>query len=108
MRISTKPFKQNQFKAFRNSSAVFDPISEEISLNVEKILAKTVSSDSQLANIDLSELIQEYKSGNNDFNDLILQDVCKTNNYILVTNDCDFHCNDIDILTANKKLLKSN
>lgn len=100
--------KSNQFKVFRNDSSIFNPISQEISLNVEKILGKTVLSDSYLANIDMSKMIQEYKSGNSDFNDLILQDVCKTNNYILVTNDGDFCCSDVDILTANKRLLKSN
>ena len=42
-----------------------------------------------------------------DFNDKIIYDICKTYNLVLLTHDADFSKSDIDILSANPKLVKN-
>lgn len=39
-----------------------------------------------------------------DYNDLIISEVCKNNNISLVTDDKDFSCEEIEIITRNRKL----
>ncbi len=41
-----------------------------------------------------------------DFVDKAIALLCKNNNFVLLTNDYDFHDSSIEILTLNKKLLK--
>jgi predicted nucleic acid-binding protein len=40
-----------------------------------------------------------------DFNDLLIESVCKENDCILVTHDGDFGDSDVDIISGNTKLL---
>ena len=42
-----------------------------------------------------------------DFNNKIIYDICKTYNLVLLTHDADFSKSDIDILSANPKLVKN-
>lgn len=98
-------FRTNEFKKFRETAEFLD-VAEEISINVEKILRLSKRFDSSLASIDMDIIISKYRSGTYDFNDLIFRDICKTNDFILVTNDYDFCKTDIDILTANKKMAR--
>lgn len=49
-------------------------------------------------------IISKYGSGNYDFNDLVFGEICKANDFILVTNDHDFCTTDVNILTANKHM----
>lgn len=39
-----------------------------------------------------------------NYNDLIISDICKTKNITLVTDDRDFSCEDINIVTRNRRL----
>jgi predicted nuclease of predicted toxin-antitoxin system len=47
----------------------------------------------------------DYESGNADFNDQIIAELCRKKQLTLITDDGDFHGQDIAILTANKRLL---
>ena len=98
-------FKSTEFKKYRETSE-FEDVAEDISINMEKILRWSKRFDSSLESIDMNDIISKYRSGAYDFNDIIYGNICKTNNFILVTNDGDFCVTDINILTANKKLIQ--
>jgi len=51
-------------------------------------------------------LLVQYEEGDSDFNDQVLVEICKSKDLTLITHDADFKAVDINILTANKKLLK--
>lgn len=40
-----------------------------------------------------------------DFIDKAILEICKANNYVLITNDSDFKNSEIEILTGNRKIL---
>lgn len=92
-----------KFKDFRNSSA-FLPIAQEISINVNKILKISRRCESNFSSVDISSIISDFSSGHYDFNDLLLEDLCKTQGMKLLTDDADFSGKGIDILTANNKV----
>ena len=71
---------------------------------MEKILRWSNRFDS-LESIDMEILISKYGSGTYDFNDLVFREICKDNDFILVTNDYDFCTTGINILTANTKII---
>jgi len=96
-------FKTNEFKKFRETNE-FQAVAEDISINMEKILRWSNRFDS-LESIDIETLISNYGSGTYDFNDLVFREICKANDFILVTNDYDFCTTDINILTANTKII---
>lgn len=97
-------FKTNEFKKFRETPEYLN-VAEEISINIEKILRWSKRFDSGLESIDMEIINSKYKSGTYDFNDLIFREICKANNFILVTNDRDFCTTDVNILTANSNML---
>ncbi len=103
-------FKQQStfmgFKDFRNSSE-FLSTAEEIAYNVKKILNITFRCDSDLADLDLINLVNNFETGSYDFNDLIFTEICKNRGMILVTHDGDFKSSGLEVLTANRKLLNS-
>ena len=51
-------------------------------------------------------MVDQYAKGNADFNDQMIVALCKENEFKLVTDDGDFHNQDISIVTANNRLLK--
>lgn len=91
------------FKKFRNSAA-FEPIANEISINVNKILKITKRCETPFHTMDVSSIISDFSKGKFDHNDLILENLCKTKGLTLLTHDGDFSGKGIDILTANEKL----
>lgn len=93
-------FKPNEFKMFRETPQFLD-VAEDICINIEKILRWSKRFDSCLESIDMEIIISKYGSGTYDFNDLVFGEICKANDFILVTNDRDFCTTDVNILTAN-------
>ena len=60
--------------------------------------------DLDLDDAKTREFLDEFTAGEMDFNDIIIRNVCSSNNLILVTDDGDFkNCSNITILTANYK-----
>ena len=53
----------------------------------------------------MDNLLNDYATGDYDFNDQVITEICKNNGFTLITNDSDFKTQDIPILTANSKLL---
>ena len=53
----------------------------------------------------MNALLNDYATGDYDFNDQVITEICKNNGFTLITNDGDFKTQEIPILTANAKLL---
>ncbi|WP_440955061.1 type II toxin-antitoxin system VapC family toxin [Methanosarcina sp. Mfa9] len=102
-------FKQQsefvKYKEFRNSPS-FRPVAEDISHNVKKILKNTLICDPDLAAIKLPEIMDTFEEGRYDFNDLLFAEVCRAKDLIFVTHDRDFRSLEIEILTANERMLR--
>ena len=94
----------DDFKTFRNSAA-FKPIATDIANEVRSILSISNRVESGFSKLNDVDLLNEFTGGNSDFNDLLIADICRTNNYTLVTHDGDFKVADLSVLTANGKLL---
>lgn len=101
-------FKQQsefaKYKEFRNSPS-FRPVAEDISNNVKKILKNTLTCDPDLAAVKLPEIMDAFEEGRYDFNDLLFAEVCRAKDLIFVTHDRDFRDLEIEILTANERML---
>ncbi|RKU30341.1 PIN domain-containing protein [Candidatus Poribacteria bacterium] len=94
----------NTFKNFR-SSPYFKPVAEDIAEDVESVLSHCSKTESGFTALPMDDLIADYISGNFDFNDQVITEICKNNGFTLITNDSDFKTQDIPILTANSNLL---
>ncbi|MBM3421686.1 MAG: type II toxin-antitoxin system VapC family toxin [Chlorobi bacterium] len=93
------------FKTFRKSPD-FLSVAHSASTFASNILAKSAMHNVHTGKPQLSQAIQDFQSGQLDFNDTLLVDLCKQLDMKLLTNDSDFQTGGIDILTANPKLLK--
>jgi len=92
------------FKDFRGTT-LFKPVAEEIADNIRSILGFCNRIGSEFDKIDINSSMSHFEQGNSDFNDEIIAEICKRNSLILITDDSDFKDYDIQILTANRKLL---
>ena len=94
----------NTFKTFRSSS-YFKPIAEDIAADVELVLSYCSKVESGFIALPMNDLLADYISGDFDFNDQVITEICKNNGFTLITNDSDFRTQEIPILTANRSLL---
>ena len=93
------------FKIFRDSKA-FRGVAEEIAVSARKVVEAAKRCSSGFDVVDIGEILSEYESGNCDFNDQMVRELCKMADLTLVTHDSDFRDSDIRILTANNRLLR--
>ncbi len=98
--------RSRNFKDFRDSEC-YKPVAESIAETVNRILKNCRRINSPFDTIDIGSLLSEYQEGSRDFNDQIFSEICKTNNYIFITDDADFKGHDLSILTANQKLISN-
>lgn len=54
---------------------------------------------------DLDACFGEAGSGGIDFNDVMLSELCRRHNFLLVTDDADFSASTLAIASSNRKLL---
>ena len=94
----------NTFKNFR-SSPYFKPVAEGIADDVGLVLSYCSKTDSGFTALPMDDLLADYISGNFDFNDQVITEICQNNGFTLITNDSDFKTQEIPILTANSNLL---
>lgn len=94
----------NQFKDFRNSQG-FKPVAKNIADDVKQIMRHCSRIESGFEVLDIGDLLNDYATGDYDFNDQVITEICKSNGFTLITNDGDFKTQEIPILTANAKLL---
>ena len=94
----------NTFKTFRSSSD-FKAVAQDIATHVQQIMKHCVRIESGFTTLSINNLLDDYISGNSDFNDQVITEICKNNGCTLITNDRDFKTQEIPILTANPSLL---
>ena len=94
----------NSFKNFRSSS-YFKPVAEGIAADVGLVLSYCSKIESSFIALPMNALLADYATGNLDFNDQVITEICKNNGFTLITNDGDFKTQEIPILTANSNLL---
>lgn len=98
---------KNNYKIFRASKDGKNTV-REIVIHINKILAYAQICDLNYNFIkpDLLNHLTKYEKSNSDFNDLLYIELCKKNNFTLVTHDGDFKNCGIPVLTANANLLE--
>ena len=94
-----------KFKSFRRSRE-FAPIAVAIADATTRILGSCTVIGSDLPSPLLTQLLLEFATGNIDFNDQIIREICVRERLQLITHDADFGNPDIPILTANPLLLR--
>ena len=92
------------FKDFRNSPD-FKLVAKDIAADVKRVLKYCTRIESGFEPLGIGDLLNDYATGNFDFNDQVITEICKNNGFTLITNDSDFKTQDIPILTANSNLL---
>lgn len=103
-RLLRGPSTTGNFKQFRKSSA-FKPVAQDIAADVTRVLRHCTRVDSGFDSISIDALVNEFASGDSDFNDQILAALCNSKGLKLVTDDADFKSRDVPVVTANKQLL---
>lgn len=101
-KLVASPFKD--FKMFRRS-ADFKPVAQDIAADVKRVLQHCTRIENGFDSLAIDALIDEYATGDSDFNDQMLAVLCKNEGLKLVTDDGDFKSQGIAVITANKKLL---
>ncbi len=94
----------SSFKNFRNTPD-FEIIAQGIAAAVKQIMKHCSRVESCFTTLGMDDLLTDYETGNFDFNDQVITEICKNNGFTLITNDSDFKTQEIPILTANAKLL---
>ena len=94
----------NNFKNFRNNPS-FKPVAEDIAADVELVMSYCSKIESCFTTLSMNDLLADYISGDFDFKDQVITEICKNNGFTLITNDGDFRTQEIPILTANPSLL---
>ena len=84
-------------KEFRDSEAGIEA-REEIYGYMKAILQQLQYVPS---NLSLSEMTNQFTVDSLDFNDKLIAETCRKNNFVLVTDDADYVDSEIDVLSAN-------
>ena len=98
---ATRPLN---FKTFRSSDD-FKPLAAKIAEKSRRIASKCQRAYLRFDLLDLGSILNEYGTGNSDFNDQILAELCRDKGLKLVTHDADFRGENLTIITANSRLL---
>jgi predicted nucleic acid-binding protein len=91
------------FKEYRNSPDGQIALNDIYLIMLNKIMPCFDVCDKSFNKTELQKFLQVDTL---DFNDKIILDLCRENNFVLLTNDADFKNTDIDILTVSKNLLR--
>ena len=94
----------NNFKIFRGSSH-FKPVAKDIADDAELVMSHCSMIESGFTTLPMNALLNNYATGDFDFNDQVITEICKSNGFTLITNDSDFKTQEMPILTANPSLL---
>lgn len=96
----------SKYKEFRQSSD-FSAVASDAEIFASRILHLCQIHSVPADKLDLHQALHEFKSGQTDFNDAVLVDICKKSNLKLMTNDGDFLHGGIEVLTTNPRLLQA-
>lgn len=95
-----------KFKDFRNSQD-FSAVASAAETFAKKILSFCLVHSLPADELDLQQALLDFASGQTDFNDALLVDICQKRNLKLMTNDGDFRRGGIEVLTTNPRLLSA-
>jgi len=98
--------KYQSFKRFRNSQD-FQPVARFISNELAKILKFSTRVDHPFSQVDIDQIITDFRQGGEDFNDQLITEIAKDQGLKLLTDDGDMTEGGIEVLTANPRLLSS-
>ena len=92
---------QEEFKEFRDSAE-----GKSVQEDIYKIIKNRILNIFQITNESFSK--EDFDSmltvTKLDFNDKLIELLCKKKNMLLLTHDFDFSLSDVDILSANRNL----
>lgn len=91
-----------KIKDFRNSEAGKEALSDIYTIVKDNILNRFLIIEKSFSKKEIESFLTVESL---DFNDKALVSICKTLNLVLVTNDVDFRDSDIELLTANNRIL---
>ncbi len=80
-------------------------MAQSIATHVKQIMKHSTRIESDFVTLPIDDLLTDYETGNFDFNDQVITEICKSNGFTLITNDSDFKTQEVPILTANSNLL---
>ena len=92
------------FKDYRRSAA-FPPVAADITKAVKSILTYCTRLESGFLTLDIDNVLQQLETGTTDFNDQVIENICRENGFTLITHDSDFPTTNLNILTANRQML---
>ena len=95
-----------RFKDFRKSNDGALILQSAVA-EIGQILKAASAHDTQLAGINMPEVLSQVQTGTIDFNDGLLIENCRLNGWKLLTNDGDMTIGGIDLLTTNRNLLQA-
>ncbi len=97
----------SDFKRFRKSPD-FKKVAQTAALFARRIVAICMVHATPVDTLDIDQAIDDFETGDVDFNDALLADICKKCGFKLLTNDADFQAGGIEVLTTHPKLLHAH
>ena len=91
------------FKDFRRT-APFKQVAKAVSDAGRRVLKDARPIDDNFTAVDVLQILADFEAGKQDFNDLLIGEICRRNKLTLVTDDEDFSDQGVPILTANALL----
>lgn len=98
------PKEQLAYKKYRDSSDGENVLQDIYNIVKNKILSNFNVIDKTFTKSDIVSFLNVTPL---DFSDKAIGSICENSDCILLTNDSDYSCLDIDILSSNPKILKS-
>ena len=95
------------FKQFRSSALYLEKVGPTAAYFAKKMLTHAELTGVTLDRRSADAALAAFQLGELDSNDAILAELCRENDWRLVTHDGDFRHVDIDVLSENPKLLRS-
>jgi predicted nucleic acid-binding protein len=99
-------YGSSRFKDFRNS-ADFLPTAQMIARESRKILNRCDRLDHSFTEWDAPQLLADFENGGEDFNDQLIVEIAKKHSLIILTDDGDMTNGGVNVLTANRNLLRA-
>ena len=72
----------NTFKTFRSSSD-FKTVAQDIATHVQQIMKHCARIESGFTMLPMDDLLADYISGDSDFNDQVITEICQNNGFTL-------------------------
>ena len=101
--LLAKSAAPEDFKDFRRT-APFKKVATAVGDAARRVLKDARPINDDFTAIDVMRVLAEFEGGKQDFNDILIGEICRRNKLTLVTDDEDFSAQRVPILTANALL----